>query len=586
VLGLMLVFSLVLAGVFVTVAFGVTAISDSQESLSVQRAEKSLTEFDSDAALVALGNTDLQEVSVGELRGSDFETRTDAGWMMVTIDNRSTPTTTTLLNRSLGAVTFEGDDTVVAYQGGGVWRRSDNGSSMVSPPEFHFRNGTLTLPVVTVDGDSSLGNRVSVRHDETSKKYPDASANDENPLKNHLVKVTVKSDYYLGWGRYFEERTDGNVEYDHDRHRVNLTLLTPIQQRKITAASASLSASGTFNVSGNPLNECHGSPFTDSYNSSQPGTYCTQTPGEEGDLIYGRDIDISGGGGGSEFHGDLVSGRNVTVNNNIDVFGHINVTDTCIHPHPSKTCSDEIDPASGGAVNDISGVDRAAAIDFYVEDRVESINASNNNDGRIDSDRLDFSENPPSHTVVLDEGSYFLERIDLDTGAGREKLVLDTTGGPVTLAVRKGIDLGDNTEIEVLGDGTVRMFAEGAGSHPDFEMGKDAKVRNGDDDATQIRLYGTSDFSAVIGGSGGGGNPAKYVGVIYAPPGAGGSGNVTLRKGAVYGGILTGTTKIPSSGRGTIHYDEALRREQIISPNARILKITYLHVSINRIRVE
>ena len=54
--GLILVFGMVIAGATTVVVFGASAISDSQETLSVQRAEKSLTQLDSKAALVALGS--------------------------------------------------------------------------------------------------------------------------------------------------------------------------------------------------------------------------------------------------------------------------------------------------------------------------------------------------------------------------------------------------------------------------------------------------------------------------------------------------------------------------------------------------
>ncbi|MFC7136785.1 hypothetical protein ACFQRB_10360 [Halobaculum litoreum] len=53
---------------------------------------------------------------------------------------------------------------------------------MVSPPEFHYRGTTLTLPLVRVAGDRRLDEEVVVRRANASTAvYPDASAGYANP---------------------------------------------------------------------------------------------------------------------------------------------------------------------------------------------------------------------------------------------------------------------------------------------------------------------------------------------------------------------------------------------------------------------
>jgi hypothetical protein len=111
-------------------------------------------------------------------------------------------------------------------------------------------------------------------------------------------------------------------------------------------------------------------------------------------------------------------------------------------------------------------------------------------------------------------------------------------------------------------------------------MKKNTDVKNDGDDAPQFRLYGKSDFNMTL--DAGGSNLAKFVGVVYAPPGGSGTGSVDIEGGEIYGGVLTGTTTLDD---GSIHYDKALQQEPIISRDAKILRITYLHVSINRIHV-
>ena len=194
---MILLFGLVLTGALAVVVIGSSALDETQDQVSEDRAEQAMTQFDSKAALVALGNSDTQEVDFGTDRQSNYEVNGGDGWLRVTVENQTDGTTTALVNESLGTVTYEVNDNTIAYQGGGVWKRIQaNESRMVSPPEFYFRNDTLTLPVVNVTGASSLGSKASITHQETVQTYP--SVGDENPLENHLVKVSVKSQYYKG----------------------------------------------------------------------------------------------------------------------------------------------------------------------------------------------------------------------------------------------------------------------------------------------------------------------------------------------------------------------------------------------------
>jgi hypothetical protein len=592
VLGLTLVFGLVIVGSVVVVAFGASAISDSQETLSVQRAEKAMTQFDSRAALVALGNTDIQRIDFGSDAAAEFDVDKDAGYMRITRENLSSGDTTQLVQEDLGAIVYETDTESLAYQGGGVWRVSGDSSVMVSPPEFHFRNGTLTLPIIQLVGNPSLGSRISVAHNETLRKYPVSADKDRfNPLTNHKVTVTLKSDYYQAWGTYFETRTDGEVSYDHANNIANLTLVSPIQQRKITAATASLSASGTFEINGGAGSQCSADSdnYSNSYNSSKSGDYCDQAAsgnlGDNGDIVYGENVDISDGSGTADLHGNIISGGAVRVTqssgNQPYVIGHINYTTDCYQS--VGDCQNR----SSGSVNQISGIKKASEIDFFVENTIEEIKGDNDNGGApIDaSNRLEFGG---SNDVELTSGTYYLDRIDFDGGSGDE-IILNTSGGSISIAVEGDVNIPDNAEMEIEGDGYAEMYVGNNSGHKTnsrwaFKMGKESGVLNDGDDAEQFRLYGKSSMDVSIGdGSGGGGNQAKYVGVVYAPPGNNGNGTVLLDKGEVFGGVIVGTTKIENSG--SIHYDEALKNKQVISRGAKVVRVTYLHISVNRIDI-
>ncbi|MBX0324538.1 hypothetical protein EGH21_16025 [Halomicroarcula sp. F13] len=228
-LGLVLMLALVVASTTAVVVVGAGAITATQSQLDIERTEKTMTQFDSQAALVALGQSNVQQVELPAAGRSNYEVRGNAGWMNLTYTN-ATGNVTTIRNGTLGAVVYDGGGTEIAYQGGGVWRADDDGESvMISPPEFHYRSRTLTLPLVTVSGQGNLEGRASITRNDTTQYFPDTDRDEafRNPLNGSDINVTVQSDYYRAWGHYFEERTDGTVIYDHPNETVTAELVIP-----------------------------------------------------------------------------------------------------------------------------------------------------------------------------------------------------------------------------------------------------------------------------------------------------------------------------------------------------------------------
>lgn len=578
VVGFMLVFAIVLAGAIFIVVLGASAIDSTEESLTDDRAETTMTQFASSAALVALEETDQQRVGFPADAGEQFRVDDDRGLMIVTIENRSADYTEEIMNLTMGAVTYEGSDGTVAYQGGGVWKGDGDGGSMISPPEFHYRNGTLTLPAISVGGDTDLGSEAVIEQGGTSAVFPDATVdNRTNPLERHQVDVTVKSQFYRGWGQYFADRTDGDVEYDHDNETVTVTLVSPVDIDEVTAASASLSAGGEFHVSGTSASDCDGAGdvFTDSYNSSQ-GTYCEQfddgPSGMNGDVVYGEDIDISDGTGGSNFYGDIASGGTVTVDDSEgagqpSVYGNISYVDECIadEDEGAESCEDRIHDDSDGEVRQIDGIGLTESVDWFIQTTIEDI--------REHADET----NPAIEGETLHAGEYYMDNLSVDT-----HLELNTTEGDVFIAVERDISLAEGAEIEVTGEGHAELFILGDGvDDKHLTLENEAAIFNTDNNATRFRLFGTADMDARLGG-GGSGNLARFDGVIYAPPGSEGTGSVELDGAEVFGGILTGTTNIEG---GSIHYDEALEGETIVPEEARVIRVTFLHVTENHLEI-
>jgi len=220
--GVILVLALVIVSTTVVIAFGSTAINDVQSKSELDRAENGMTLLDSRLSTVALGDSESQRVDLPTTSG-DYTVDPDAGTIRIVHRNYDGTNDATLVpNTSLGAIVYRSNGESIAYQGGGVWRSYEGGSSqMVSPPEFHYRRGTLTFPLVRIEGSGGAAGRATVTarspgqgvpvypDDET---YPD-STNYSNPVENGTVEVIIQSEYAAAWGSYFETRTDGNVSY-------------------------------------------------------------------------------------------------------------------------------------------------------------------------------------------------------------------------------------------------------------------------------------------------------------------------------------------------------------------------------------
>lgn len=243
VIGFVLVISIVIGGTTLILVLAQGQVSDTKTQYAKQRAENAMAEFDSHASLVALGASSTQEVQFGQ-RGGDITVNEGAGRLTITIIN-GTGNRTEVLNTSLGAVRNEVGNTDFVYQGGGVWRHQNGHTRMVSSPEFHYRDRTLTFPAVVVEGDySGKGSSVYVENNGTNRVYPNETLS--NPLSGSIVRVEVQSRYHEGWADYFETRTQAGVDRYPSQDRVAVNLTTPIESLFDSSVTTTESGSGAI----------------------------------------------------------------------------------------------------------------------------------------------------------------------------------------------------------------------------------------------------------------------------------------------------------------------------------------------------
>jgi len=546
-MGVVLVFAIVVSGSTLTIALGADAFASTSDRLHSDRAEQSMTQLDSQISMVGLGSSDLQQV---ELTGSagDYVVDNGSGTMTVSYTNRTTGTAVQVFEADMGAVVYRNGDTAVAYQGGGVWRQSEGGVTMVSPPEFHYREATLTLPLVAVSGDPSLDKSATISPNGSTQYYPNESRDFRNPLENGRVNVTVQSDYYLAWGSYFEERTDGAVSYDHDDNEVTSTLVIPAENKPVSAGIVSGGAGTTLTISNNAE--------ADSYNSSQ-APYGTFPDGSDTRIVTAGDVVVDNN---AILHGSLEAGGGVSIDNNGEIRGNLSYGDSV----GGKGGAAQVD----GWVAQNASVAAPDPVDGLIEARGDVFESQNNNsdpDSDIDESTNRLECTPDCELVA---GTYYLDRMVVSGG----ELELDTTDGPIEIYVDG--PLRNDEDIEVVGNGRVNIYLNGSFTH---NNGAETSVPG--DTAPNFWVYMRPDETATFD------NNAEFTGVIYGPGTASNPGvEFGLSNNAeLWGGLVGDADSIDNNF--IIHYDEALTQTTSVQRDRTLPALTYMHVSVNRVNV-
>lgn len=237
VLGFVLLVGIVVTTVVGVVALGNGLIADSRSRTQHASVETQFTRLDSQASLVAYGVSDRRQVTLTLAFASvgNVEVVEDAGWIRLTHHNYTSDEDEVLYNQSMGALIYQGEGSDVAYQGGGVFVETGNGSVVVTPPEVHHRTETLTLPLVQIRGTgaaaettrATIRSRVDDRavYPNESATYDGLSRSYRNPVNEGTVRLTVHSEYYRAWEQYFRSWDVGIVEsVDHANRTVSVAV--------------------------------------------------------------------------------------------------------------------------------------------------------------------------------------------------------------------------------------------------------------------------------------------------------------------------------------------------------------------------
>lgn len=234
--GTVLILGLSMAVIGTSVALGGVALGDLVSTAEADNVENGMSHLSSQVSLVALGDADSQRFSLGQMREGTVSVEPGAG--NITISNVTDDSRDELFETELGAIVYTGPNREVAYQGGGLWTKYDDNSSLASPPEYHYRGTTLTLPIIQVTGEGAVGGQPSGRItpvDVGTDAIPDVST----PLEKGTIEVKIQSEYYEGWNEYLSQRTEGETEVYHSNQTVVSRLTVPDRVTFDTALSVS-----------------------------------------------------------------------------------------------------------------------------------------------------------------------------------------------------------------------------------------------------------------------------------------------------------------------------------------------------------
>jgi len=235
VIGMILIFGITIISISAILLYSVPTMEELQDMAQAQKVEQAFTVFDSRTSKVALGESPIQTTYVSLMGGTitingDADAYNESSIVIVSVDIAADEYYNYMQNRhrwrawkdytgvvgfdefncSLGTIEYRKGDRIIAYEGGGVWSKYPTGGSvMVSPPEFHYNGETLTLPIMKINGRSSVSGMtdagVSVSSDNMPVVlFPNTTlvSNRTNPVDSDKVIIYIKSEFYDAWADY------------------------------------------------------------------------------------------------------------------------------------------------------------------------------------------------------------------------------------------------------------------------------------------------------------------------------------------------------------------------------------------------
>lgn len=541
-IGYILILGIVITSSIAIVTTGLVTIDNTRQIAESDSAATAMSQFSSSVNRVASGGGQ-QAITVAANSNQQVVVSNESR-IKIELRNSSSPTTTpeptgVLLNTTLPAVTYRTEQTLVAYQGGGVWQIDSTDidgatATEVSPPQF-ARDGGITLPIITArstTGFISDDGVMTISNPRKETVYPVAGNETlSNPVEDgEEIALTITSPFYRAWGRTLNSQFQKPVTVDHANESVTI-VFTGSSERPPQTRITGIEAGSNIRVTGQS-----GAVSVDGYDS-RVGAQDT-TPVTNTTLTSRRGVTLADGvtlNGSVETSGDSVLIGDVTVTNGTAVGGSVITRggQTRLSGPRSRTVS--ID--NPGTIDQLIG---SLKVEF--ERNNTNSDSSRISNGQITSGRVLKTTADPT----VRAGQYYLSDLTVDDG---ETVTFDVSSGDVQIVVDGGVTLNDGT-VNVTGtagnNNRVQIFTR-SGSVSVI----DSTLASPGDDATRVWLYGGRGSRVDMVNS-------TVTAAVYTPGTADSPSRFTAQSGTTLnGGVVTSKAELLTGA--SLHHDRALR---------------------------
>jgi hypothetical protein len=190
---------------------GYPALKNAQEMRYIENTRQSFIVMAENINKVAFGEAPSQSVEMKMYGGMLGINRGSIINITANVTNQTIVERTVLYQGPMGSIENSIGDTIVAYEGTGVWIKNPNGViSLASKPIITHQDNVLIVPIVFINGMSSLGgvgmSRIMICPDSPCSPRLLFYGNASN------ITITITSKYASGWEYYFKNLLELDVE--------------------------------------------------------------------------------------------------------------------------------------------------------------------------------------------------------------------------------------------------------------------------------------------------------------------------------------------------------------------------------------
>ncbi|MXV62173.1 hypothetical protein GS429_08885 [Natronorubrum sp. JWXQ-INN-674] len=211
--GLILLFGMVaIVGILVLVA-GMGLIDSLESESRAENTRNSMDVMDHGLATV-IGTGEKQEVPFEDAQYKE-DGSVYIAWVNASSGKWDHKPNATI--NPLGTIESELEGRTIAYQGGGIWEQTSDGTTVYSPPTIRYDNNSLTVEPVQIEAsDIRGGEAIAEINDEKAENLAAQIEEASTESNGTNLALQIESEYHEGWKQHFQSAMEGDVDIDHN----------------------------------------------------------------------------------------------------------------------------------------------------------------------------------------------------------------------------------------------------------------------------------------------------------------------------------------------------------------------------------